>query len=449
LTAATDSHRVLIVGGGLAGSLLAILLAQRGLSPCVIERSSEQESRTPSGGRSITLALAARGIAALDRANVLGDVEPLLIPMRGRSVHAPNGASRFLPYGQRRNEESYSVPRATLNGLLQRLARERFDVDYRYRHNCVGVDVDTAGVIVESPAGREILAADAIVAADGAGSVVRRAIAATGAMDTREELLDHGYIELTMPPATGGEFALRPDALHIWPRGGFMLIALPNPDRSFTATLFLPLTGDPSFASLSESGMRSFFASEFADALPLIPELENPRLRRTVGTLGTVHCRPWSFKQRILLIGDAAHAIVPFHGQGMNAAFEDCVELEALVAEHGVRWDLVFGELERRRADNAAAIAVMAIENYREMRDGVRAPDFELRRETAFELERRNPGRFVPRYSMVMFHPEISYTEALRRGSVQEEILTQLTDGAASLQDVDFELAARLIAERL
>ncbi|MBN1238340.1 MAG: FAD-dependent monooxygenase, partial [Gammaproteobacteria bacterium] len=368
----TVPGRVLIVGGGLAGSLLAILLARRGLAPCVIERSSEEESRTPSGGRSINLALAARGIAALERAGVRADVDPLLIPMRGRSVHEPGEVPRFLPYGQRRGEEIYSVPRATLNGLLQRLARERFGVEYRYRHTCVGVDADAASVIVKSPAGRETLGADAIFAADGAGSVVRRSIAATGAIDAREELLDHGYVELTIP-ARGGDFALRPDALHIWPRGGFMLIALPNPDRSFTATLFLPLNGEPSFEALRESGLRDFFAAEFADALPLIPELgDDARQReRTLGTLGTVYCSPWSFRGRILLIGDAAHAIVPFHGQGMNAAFEDCAVLDALLASHDPRWPGVFDAFERRRADDAAAIAVMAIENYREMRDSV------------------------------------------------------------------------------
>ena len=442
-------QRALIVGGGLAGSLLAILLARRGLAPRVVERASQAESSTQSSGRSINLALAARGIAALERAGVSGDIEEMLIPMRGRMVHEPGKPARFLPYGQRRGEEIYSVPRATLNGRLQDLARERFGVEYLYEHRCTGVEAASASVTVESSTGRATLAAPVVFAADGAGSAVRRALVEAGAMRAREDLLRHGYIELAMPPTSAGEHALEPDALHIWPRGGFMLIALPNPDKSFTATLFLPLEGDTSFASLGDSGIAELFAREFQDALPLIPELGDRARRRTIGILGTVHCRPWSFGQRILLIGDAAHAIVPFHGQGMNAAFEDCAELDELVGRHGERWDAVLPEFEARRRPNVDAIAQMAIENYREMRDSVRDEAFELRRLVAFELERRFPDRFVPRYSMVMFHPEIPYADALRRGEIQQEILAAVTESAAAIDDVDFDLAARLVADRL
>jgi kynurenine 3-monooxygenase len=408
-------------------------------------------SRTaPRGGRSINLALAARGIAALRRAGIEGEVAELLIPMRGRMVHDLDGTQRFLRYGQRAAEEIYSVSRATLNTLLYELAAKH-GVEYRFEQQCVGVDRDGAP-LVDSGAGPQRLEADIVLAADGAGSEVRRALAASGAITAREELLDHGYKELTLA-ARGGDFALEPNALHIWPRGGFMLIALPNPERTFTATLFLPQRGNPSFASVGPKQARAFFDREFADAVPLIPSLERDYAEHPVGVLGTVHCKPWSFANRVLLVGDAAHAIVPFHGQGMNAAFEDCVVLDELIGRHrnesGYAWPAIFAAFEAERAPNALAIAEMALENYREMRDDVRDPKFQLRADLSFELERRFPGRFIPRYSMVMFHPEISYADAQRRGALQAEILLKLSDSVESLAQVDFARAAALVERSL
>ena len=440
---------IAIIGGGPAGSLLAILLARRGCKPVVIERSPRFSEGSAAGGRSINLALAARGIAALRRAGIDGDIAPLLIPMRGRMVHDLDGAQRFLSYGQRPGEEINSVSRAALNTLLYRLAAEGYGVEYRFEHRCVGFDPVSNVPIVESAAGTAPLAAQVVFAADGAGSDVRRALAESGLISATEELLDHGYKELTIPPSgTDGGFVLEPHALHIWPRGGFMLIALPNPDRSFTATLFLPHRGTPSFAEVGLAKVGAFFHSEFPDAAPLMPALEADYRNHPTGVLGTVYCKPWSHGDRVLLIGDAAHAIVPFHGQGMNAAFEDCVELDRLLDERGGaprNWGDVFAQFEQRRAPNARAIAAMAIENYQEMRDEVRDRKFQLRSELAFELERRFPGRFIPRYSMVMFHPEISYAEAQRRGAAQATILARLTRTARTLADVDFALAARLV----
>jgi len=444
-------QRIAIIGGGPAGSLLAILLARRGLVPVVIERGA-RFSRTQQGGRSINLALAARGIAALRRAGIEGEVAELLIPMRGRMVHDLPGAQRFLPYGQRAAEEIYSVSRATLNTLLYELAAQRHGVEYRFGEQCVGVDTDGTPLIESRDGARQRLAADVVLAADGAGSEVRRSLAARGAIEASEELLDHGYKELTLA-ARGGEFALDANALHIWPRGGFMLIALPNPDRTFTATLFLPHRGEPSFASVGPARAQAFFEREFADAVPLIQALEHDYADHPVGLLGTVQCRPWSFANRVLLVGDAAHAIVPFHGQGMNAAFEDCVAFDDLVGAHatpgGHDWPAIFAAFEAERAPNARAIAEMALENYREMRDEVRDAKFELRSALSFELERRFPGRFIPRYSMVMFHPEIPYAEAQRRGALQAQILRDLTGGVTTLEQVDSKRAAALIDERL
>jgi kynurenine 3-monooxygenase len=479
----SESARIAIVGGGPAGSLLGILLARRGLNPVVVERgprfsatapcvalprtsmsasatapcvalprTSESASHAaPRGGRSINLALAARGLAALRRAGIEAEVAKLLIPMRGRMVHDLDGQQRFLPYGQRAAEEIYSVSRATLNTLLYELAAQRYGVEYRFDTECVGVEPDGTP-IVELAGTRKRLQADVVLAADGAGSGVRRALAASGAITAHEELLDHGYKELTLP-ARDGEFALHANALHIWPRGGFMLIALPNPDRTFTATLFLPHTGSPSFASIGPTQAAPLFRREFADAVPLMPALKDEYASHPIGHLGTVHCKPWSFAGRILLVGDAAHAIVPFHGQGMNAAFEDCVVLDELLGRHGRAgghdWTAIFAAFENERAPNARAIAEMALENYREMRDDVRDPKFELRAALSFELERRFPGRFIPRYSMVMFHPEIPYAEAQRRGAIEARILAELTAAAESLDEVDFARAAALVESAL
>ncbi len=464
---AGDGQSIAIIGGGPAGSLLAILLARRGLAPLVIERSprfsatapcvalprasipsSATAPAAPRGGRSINLALAARGIAALRRAGIDAEVAKLMIPMRGRMVHDLDGTQRFLPYGQQATEEIYSVSRATLNTLLYELAAQRHGVEYRFGEQCVGVEADGTPLIESHGGARRRLEADIVLAADGAGSEVRRALAAHGAITAREELLDHGYKELTLA-ARGGELALDANALHIWPRGGFMLIGLPNPDRTFTATLFLPHRGEPSFASIGTAEARAFFEREFADAVPLIPALERDYAENPVGVLGTVHCRPWSFAKRVLLVGDAAHAIVPFHGQGMNAAFEDCVMLDELIGRHGGPgghdWPAIFAAFEAERAPNARAIAEMALENYREMRDDVRDPKFQLRADLSFELERRFPGRFIPRYSMVMFHPEIPYAEAQRRGAVQARILDELSASTDSLATVDFTLAVKLV----
>jgi kynurenine 3-monooxygenase len=279
--------------------------------------------------------------------------------------------------------------------------------------------------------------------------MIRRALAANGDISAEESLLDHGYKELRIEPrhAEPESFAIDPAALHIWPRSEFMLIALPNTDMSFTATLFLALHGHPGFDSLGAADVEAFFAAQFADVLPLIAGLRDQFARNVVGELGTVRCNRWH-AGRCLLIGDAAHAIVPFHGQGMNAAFEDVAELDRLLAEtpaQRVDWPLLFREFERRRIDNTNAIADMALENYEEMRATVRDPGFQLRRELALELERRFPDRFASRYSMVMFRPEIPYAQARSRGNRQNDLLVRLTRAASHLAEVDFAHAATLI----
>ncbi|HET6629704.1 MAG TPA: NAD(P)/FAD-dependent oxidoreductase [Woeseiaceae bacterium] len=455
-----------IVGAGLCGSLLAVILARRGYGVTLFERGGDPRLGQPAGRRSINLALAARGMRALEHADLMARVEPLLMPMRGRMIHAEDGGRELQPYGQRERECIYSVSRAELNRLLVDAAEHSHGVELRFRQEAVGTGagVDPGPDPAESDANP---AADGgvilqdldrstryaihppVVAADGAGSAVRRGLEASGRLHVTESLLPHGYKELTLPPGQDGGFQLDPGALHIWPRGGFMLIALPNPGGDFTLTLFLANDGTPGFAELeSKPAVEAFFGQYFADVAPMIPNLADSFMTNPLGVLGTVRCRRWH-SDEILLIGDAAHAIVPFHGQGMNAAFEDCVLLDSILEEAPHDWEAAFARFEAEQLPNANAIADMALENYVEMRDTVRDPKFVLQKQLAFELERRLPDRFIPRYSMVMFHPEIPYAVARHHGAAQRALLDDLTQNAEKLEDIDLDSAIRLTRERL
>jgi kynurenine 3-monooxygenase len=404
-----------IVGAGLAGSLLAILLARRGIEVTVYERRADPRGAVLDSGRSINLALAARGIRGLERAGVLGRVMPLVIPMRGRMVHEHDGSTELQMYGVRPNEVIYSVSRAALNRTLIEAADSFDNVQLRFGQSALGLAPGGHSLELRDDAtGRVYTAAEQpTLATDGAGSPVRRALEARGVARVREEFLDHDYKELTIPPIAGG-YALEPEALHIWPRGGFMLIALPNLDRTFTATLFLSRHGANSFEELKGAAdVDAFFRREFPSARALMPELTREFLEHPQGQLGTVYTEGWHAEGAVLLLGDAAHAIVPFHGQGMNCAFEDCVELDDLLARDGstVR---VFAEFERRRKPNCDAIAQMALENYVEMRETVLDPEYRRRKAEAQARARQDPNA-LSRYAMVMFHPEIPYAEALAR----------------------------------
>ncbi len=424
------TDRITIAGAGLAGSLMAIFLARRGLDVTVLESRPDLRTVDISAGRSINLALANRGISALRSAGVMDRVEPLLIPMRGRMLHTRAGETSLSPYGQTADEVIYSVSRGALNGVLMDAAEETGRVDLRF------------GQAWPSAAGSD---ARPLIGADGGGSAVRHMLVERHGAQSNEQLIEHGYKELTMP-AVAGRHAMERGALHIWPRGGFMLIALPNLDGSFTVTLFLPLTGENSFASLPDgAAAEAFFKREFPDALALLPGFADEFMRNPVGRMGTVRAQPWHHGGEVVLLGDAAHAIVPFHGQGMNCAFEDCEALDDCLARHGSDWKNVFTEFEAARKPNADAIAEMALENFVEMRDLVANPHFQLQKQLAFTLERRHPGRFIPRYAMVMFHA-MPYAEAQRRGAVQQRILDELTDGIERIEAVDLGRADTLIA---
>ena len=439
---ALKAQPISIVGAGLAGSLLALLLARRGFAVTLYDRRADPRQALDSAGRSINLALAARGIRALERARVMDEIRPLLIAMRGRMLHDRLGGCELQRYGRTEQEVIYSVSRTALNCVLLDAAARHPQVEARFEQTCLGANLDTdvlsfrnvaSGLSWQRPL-------TPTIATDGAGSAVRVSLAAAHAISARAELLDHDYKELTIP-AQAGRHALDPGALHIWPRGGFMLIALPNIGGSFTATLFLPRTGAASFGALAAPAhIQEFCTREFPDAVGLMPDLVHEFVHHPLGQLGTVHSAPWHVGGRVLLLGDAAHAIFPFHGQGMNAAFEDCLVLDELLDEDE-DWALLFDDFERRRRPNAEAIAQMSLENYEEMRATVMDANFRRHQELALELEGRFPDRFIRRYSMVMFHPEIPYAEALRRGAVQAEIIAAI--------DRDPERAAALIHERL
>jgi len=452
-----ETPEITLVGAGLAGSLLAIFLARRGYRVTLLERRLDprKPSAAKTAGRSINLALANRGITALEEVGVMESVRPALIPMAGRMLHDEEGRLRLIPYGNKPHEVIYSVSRAGLNTLLLDAAESTGKVAIRFGCTVCGVDFTDRQVRFQAGEDPErqtqATPYEVLIGTDGSASAVRAAILEQTGGWLDEKPLGHGYKELTIPAAEGGggRFRMEKNALHIWPRGEYMLIALPNADGSFTATLFLPNEGEESFQALTTpEAVSALFERRFADAIPLMPRLGEEFFENPTGHLETIRCEPWSFEDQALVLGDAAHAIVPFHGQGMNAAFEDCSAFDQCLGNSGRPWSEVFAEFEKRRRPNTDAIADMALENYVEMRSTVREPKFQLKKDLSFRLEERHPGRFIPRYSMVMFHT-IPYAEAKRRGAIQEEILEELTSRAASLDEVDLALADQLIAERL
>lgn len=445
-------NSVTILGGGLCGSLLSVVLARRGMKVTLLERQADPRKDGAVGGRSINLAMSSRGIRALKHAGVFEQIEPLLMPMAGRLIHDEDGATELHSYGQDDSEVIYSVSRADLNHALLDCAETTHNVAIRFQQEAVSYYPKESTLRVRDHVkGSDYdVRAKPLIAADGAGSIVRRAFSETDRLSGTEDLLEHSYKELAIPGGPNGEYQMESNALHIWPRGGFMLIALPNPGGDFTLTLFLPSEGEVSFVSLdTDQKVTEFFDKHFADAVPLIEDLTGAWNQNPVGILGTVRCKHWHDGGDMLLIGDAAHAVVPFHGQGMNLAFEDCVILDLVLDNPDADWVTVFEVFEAEQIANANAIADMALENYIEMRDTVRNPKYLLRKELSFELERRLPKRFIPRYSMIMFHDEIPYAVAQERGIVQQRLLEELTESVDSIDEIDLDAAVRMVESRL
>ena len=384
-------------------------------------------------------------------AGLMDQVEKLLIPMRGRFLHLADGSEELSPYGQREHEVIYSVSRGELNSLMMTAAELHPDVEVIFDQECNQVDFESNQLTMTNKRTSETTdhAFEIMIGADGAGSKIRKALIAVANGESSTEFLDHDYKELEIPAGANGEHQIDKEALHIWPRGGYMLIGLPNLDGSFTVTLFMPKQGSPSFELLDEPHeLMAFFKEQFPDAMELIPDLKADYFNNPQGRLGTVRCKPWHYQNDGLIMGDASHAIVPFHGQGMNSGLEDCSELIRLLDKHDDNWDRVLPEFDEIRRPSANAIADMALENYITMRDSVRDPKFQLKKELGFELEKRHPDRFIPRYSMVMFH-RIPYDEVFQRGLQQQELLNECVKQADSFDEIDLEAASSLVLERM
>jgi kynurenine 3-monooxygenase len=447
-----DRPPVRIAGAGPTGALLAILLHRRRHTVELYELRPDPRGCPAESGRSINLALADRGIHALQMAGVFDELEDALLPMRGRRIHHPGGGMSLQPYGQRPNEVIYSISRHRLNQTLLEVAARQPGITVHFEHRFEGAEFAEGMAQIRDLRHDRLISVpmQPLLATDGAGSLMRRRMSALNLIEARETDLEHGYKELSIPADAAGRHTMPCDALHIWPRGSYMLIALPNQGGSFTATLFLAKHGEVSFEALTEpAAIEEFLSRSFPDVRELMPNCIAEFQEHPVGFLGTVSAAPWHYRDMAALIGDSAHAIVPFHGQGMNCCFEDCVEFDACMARHA-SWDGVFAEFGALRKPNTDAIAAMALDNYLEMRERVADHKFLLQQELSLELERRYPLRFIPRYSMVMFHHEIAYRTALERGAIQAQLLAELTaGGVASLADIDFARADLKIRQRL
>ena len=447
----SDRDIIALIGSGLTGPLLAISLAQRGFPVQLYERRSDMRRVRISAGRSINLALSTRGIHALREAGLWGEITDILIPMRGRMMHSVNGELTFMPYGKDETEFINSVSRAKLNIVLMNAA-ERAGVSIRFNERCTGFDLRSGVVhLLNEDTGAEwVVDSKVVIGTDGAASEVRTEMLKLPRFNFSQQYLDYGYKELTIPAGIDGQHAFETHALHIWPRGTFMLIALPNIDGTFGCILFLPFEGgDISFEALdSEAKVLSFFEAQFPDALRIMPNLIENYFGNPTGAMVTIKCSPWHVDGKALLLGDAAHAIVPFFGQGMNCAFEDCTYFLELLDRYGSDWPALFSEFEKARKADTDAIADLAIENFVEMRDRVADPRFLFRKKVELELEKKYPGRFVPKYAMVTFH-RTPYSVAAQRGAVQDRMLGELCDSVQRLEDIDWAKAEALVQQKL
>lgn len=438
---------VTIAGAGLAGSLLACLLAQRGYAVRVLERMGDPRHSTGAAGRSINLALAERGRYALRQAGLEEQVMAIALPMRGRQVHAVAKPSEFHAYGLSDSEAIWSLQRARLNCLLLDAAER---AGARLRFDAAVADIDFAARRITLEQGGAPLDYQLLVGADGADSAVRKALARQVDLGQTCQFQEHGYKELEIPPAEEGGFRLNCDALHIWPRGGHMCIALPNIDGSFTATLFLHLHSEqadtPNFAALGGAAdAQRWFAQAFPELHAMMPNFVNDYDTHPVGKLGTLSLQKWHAYGNAVLLGDAAHPMVPFHGQGMNCALEDAVALTRHLLE-GVALPAALAAYQAECRPNAGAIQTMALENYTEMSQRVSSAEFALERQLSSWLERRYPERFVSRYRMVTFS-RMPYLVALERGKLQADLLRQATQGRRSFEEIDLTWVAEHLRE--
>jgi len=442
------NEKITVIGGGLSGPVMAMYLAKKGIRVDIYERRPDMRKENISAGRSINLAISKRGITALEEIGVFHKISSQIIPMYGRKIHNIDESTRFLPYG-RPDQYINSVSRSDLNILLLTEAEKTGQIRFLFQHSCSGMDLESGTVFFNNEVNgdQKTLQGTPVIAADGSGSAVRESMIKSGYLSGSFDPLGHSYKELSIPPDKSGEFQLEPNALHIWPRGKFMLIALPNMDRSFTVTLFLPNIGDISFSTVrSLDDLNSLFENNFPDVLDIMPSLKTDYFSNPTGKLGTVRCSQWNVNESVL-IGDAAHAVVPFFGQGMNASFEDCTVLNQML-DSSVNWKDLFESFSKKRKIDGDAIADMALENYIEMRDSVNKDRFLNERDLERQLELKYPDQFISRYSMVSFH-QIPYSTVQVRGAIQQEILdwildNETVDTPVTAEEIEKEIKSKL-----
>ena len=418
---------ITIIGAGLVGSLLSIYLSKRGYKVKVFERRGDMRQKKLSAGRSINLALSDRGLLALEKVGLANAIKEISIPMHGRHIHNLDGSTAFQPYGK---EGQYinSVSRATLNMKLIDLAEEH-RVEIFFNHKCNSIDWKKSQITFELLNSQLTThSSQLIFGSDGAFSAARlQHQLQHSTFNYQQYYIDCGYNELTIPPTASGDFAMEVNALHIWPRKDYMLIALPNLDKTFTCTLFFPFEGEASFSNLTtEEKVKDFFKKTFPDAVSLMPDYVNEFLNNPTSSLVTVKCFPWIREDKFALIGDAAHAIVPFFGQGMNCGFEDCRVLDELIEQNEDDWETILQQYQTLRKPDADAIADLAINNFTEMRDRTADPKFLLQKKIEARLHEKYPEKWIPAYSQVTFSPYIRYSEALQRGQKQEAIMQEV-----------------------
>lgn len=423
--------KVTIVGAGLVGSLLSIYLAKKGYTVSIYERRADMRKITMAAGRSINLALSDRGWRGLEGVGIADDIKKIAIPMYGRFIHHRDGSTAYQPYGKDQ-QAIYSVSRADINMKLMDLAEAQPNVAIHFDERCTNIDRQNLHAVFEHNQSKQVTqtSADLLFGADGAFAASRLNMQLqSDRFEYNQHYIDCGYKELIIPPGKDGAFLMEKNALHIWPRGSFMMIALPNPDGNFTCTLFLPFEGEKSFANLkTKEQVEQFFANEFPDAVPLMPTLVEDFMHNPTSSLVTVKCFPWVFDDKIALIGDAAHAIVPFYGQGMNCGFEDCVVLNELIEQHQENWPAILTDYQKLRKPDGDAIADLAVANFVEMRDKTADPKFLLQKKIEARFSEKHPDKWIPLYSMVTYSPHIRYSTALKEGIKQQAVMDQVME---------------------
>jgi len=420
-----DKKEITVIGAGLVGSLLAIYLAKRGYAVKLYERRGDMRREKVIAGRSINLALSDRGLLALEKVGLADEIKKIAIPMPGRRIHNQDGSSAFQPYGK---EGQYinSVSRATLNMKLMDLA-EKNGIEIFFNHRCASIDWKNKTINFEKvdSGSSSNVKYDLLFGADGAYAASRlQHQLQHERFEYQQHYIDCGYKELSIPATDSGEFALEPNALHIWPRKDYMLIALPNLDKTFTCTLFFPFEGETSFSRLdTKEKVKYFFEMTFPDVVPFMPNYIEEFFSNPTSSLVTVKCFPWIREDQFALIGDAAHAIVPFFGQGMNCGFEDCRILDELIGQFNGDWMQILEQFQLARKPDADAIAELALNNFTEMRERTADPQFLLQKKIEARLHEHFPDKWIPAYSQVTFSPQLRYSEALQRGQRQENIM--------------------------